>query len=86
MLRSTAGKVTTSLGGDLILGAGITANASATTAGAGFVAEQFVPAPATSKLFTEDSVQTAAGSISATATLNAADGWIMGIAAFKAAH
>jgi hypothetical protein len=80
-----SGKVVTTAGGDLILGTAITADASNIAVGPGFTAEGFVPTPTSGKLMAEDSVQTAPGSISASATLGAGDGWIMGVAAFKAA-
>src|SRR3954471_8087132 len=68
----SSGNATTTGSGDLLLGAFTTANGQTTAAGSGFVMRESVPTSA-AKLNAEDSVQTAAGTAAATATLAASD-------------
>lgn len=79
------GSVATTAAGDLVLGELTTANAASFTAGSGYQAREFVPAEPNTKLLVEDQVQSAAGSISAGASLSASDNWGAVLAAFKAA-
>src|SRR5207245_11233515 len=51
----------------------------------GYTIEDRVPASPSTKLATEDQIQTAAGTISAGVTFSASDSWGAGLAAFKAA-
>jgi len=76
--------VTTTSGGDLILGVFSTSDGATVTAGSGYTIQERVPA-STSKLIVEDQKQTNAGPITATATIAAAQAWSAAIAAFKPA-
>jgi hypothetical protein len=80
-----SGNALPSLGGDLLLGEIVTADAETFTAGAGYKLEDFVPPAPNSKLVTEDQLQTVMGPASATVTLGASDPWGAAIAAFKSA-
>jgi hypothetical protein len=80
-----SGNAITSLGGDLVLGAILSADPDTWTAGAGFSLAQSVPAAPNAKLIDESWVQTAAGLASANAILGASDPWGAGMAAFKTA-
>jgi hypothetical protein len=82
----SSGTATTTVAGDLLLGAGIFSNGQSITAGSGYTMQQSVPASPSTKLFVEDRVQAAAGATSATATLGSTTNWAMGMAAFKTAH
>jgi hypothetical protein len=81
---SSGAGVTTTANGDLLLGAVMTGNGDAFTAGANFKIEGSVPAEPGTKLMVEDWVQTSAGAAVASATLGSADDWAAGVAAFKA--
>jgi hypothetical protein len=80
----SSGSSTTTSNGDLVIGMISTASGVGVAAGAGFVAQEQVPASG-AKIAVEDSRQTAAGSIAATATLPTGDGWGAAMAAFRAA-
>jgi hypothetical protein len=80
-----SGNVTTSVGGDLLMSAVMTANAATFTAGAGYKIEEFVPAEPNSKLMAEDQVQSVAGAASANTTLASSDHWGAILATFKSA-
>jgi hypothetical protein len=82
---ANSGNATTTSSGDLLLGAILTAGAASYTAGSNYKIEESVPAAPNAKLIAEDQVQAAAGPVSASATLGAADNWAAGLAAFKAA-
>jgi hypothetical protein len=75
--------VTTSMNGDLLLGAAMTAGPATYTAGPGYKIEEFVPAEPNSKLIAEDQIQSTAGTASASATLGASDHWGAILAAFR---
>ena len=83
---ANSGNATTRAAGDLLLGAVITGNGHSITASAGYTFEEYVPAPPSTKLSTEDQIQAAAGTTSAGASLGAVDNWLIGFAAFKAAQ
>jgi IPT/TIG domain len=80
-----SGSVNTTLAGDLLIGSVLSANGETFTAGAGYILRDAVPGAPSSKLITEDRVQSAAGAASAGATLSTSDKWGAGLAAFKAA-
>ena len=73
--------LTTTAGGELLLGEIITNNPDAFTATGGYVIEESVPTEPNSKLVVEDQLQAAAGSASAGATLTLSDFWGAGLAA-----
>jgi Abnormal spindle-like microcephaly-assoc'd, ASPM-SPD-2-Hydin len=75
----------TTVNGDLLLGAIMTADAETFTAGAGYKREESVPAEPGTKLMVEDQIQTTAGATAAGATLGGGDFWAAGLAAFKPA-
>jgi hypothetical protein len=83
---ANSGNATTTANGDLLLGALMTLNGHSLTGSGGYTFEQFVPGAPSTKLSTEDQVQTTSGVASANATLGFADNWMMGLAAFKAGH
>jgi hypothetical protein len=78
-----SGGVTTSMNGDLLLGAAMTAGPATYTAGPGYKIEEFVPAEPNTKLIAEDQIQAVAGIASASATLGASDHWGAILAAFR---
>ena len=80
-----SGTAATTIGGDLVLTALVTANGATYAPGSGFASEERVPAAPSTKLMVEDGIQAVAGPISATATLAASDNWGAGLAAFKTA-
>ncbi|HYY73010.1 MAG TPA: IPT/TIG domain-containing protein, partial [Candidatus Bathyarchaeia archaeon] len=80
-----SGPLTTTAGGDLLLGAVITFNSGTFIAGAGYTIEDLVPAEPNTKLIDEDQVQKAAATVSAGASLTASDNWAAGLVGFKAA-
>jgi hypothetical protein len=80
-----SGIATTTVNGDLLLGAIMTANSETFTAGAGYKIEESAPAEPGTKLIVVDQIQTTAGAASTGATLGEADFWGAGVAAFKAA-
>jgi hypothetical protein len=80
-----SGNAITSFGGDLILGAILSADPETWSAGTGSSLVQSVPAQPYAKLIDESWVQAAAGRTSANATLHTSDPWGAGIAAFKTA-
>ncbi|HYY73009.1 MAG TPA: IPT/TIG domain-containing protein [Candidatus Bathyarchaeia archaeon] len=81
----TSGNLTTTVSGDLLLAAIGTTNAATFTAGAGFTIRDFVPAEPSTKHISEDQIQSAAGLVSAGASLAASDSWGAVLAAFKPA-
>ena len=81
----SSGYARTTLNGDLLLGAIMTADPEPFTAGTGYKIEEAVPAEPGTKLMVVDQEQRTAGAASAGATLRAADPWAAGVAAFKAA-
>src|SRR6266404_5617389 len=78
-----SGNATTTSSGELLLGAISSAYSASFTAGNGFAIEGSVPTAPNTKLIAEDRIQTAAGTVSASATLGAPDSWGMALAAFK---
>jgi glucose/arabinose dehydrogenase len=80
-----AGTVATTANGDLLIGAVMTANSAAMTAGSGWTLRDTVPASPNAKLAVEDTVQTTAGTKAATAALSNPDTWGVVFAAFRAA-
>ncbi len=78
-----SGSITTSMNGDLLLGAAMSAGPAAYTAGPGYKMEEFVPAEPNTKLVAEDQIQPVAGVASASATLVATDHWGAVLAAFR---
>jgi hypothetical protein len=80
-----SGNVVTTSPGDLLLGALMTGNGQTYAAGAGYIAEDRVPASPNTKLLDEDQIQAAAGTAFANATLGASDVWGAAVAAFKTA-
>ena len=81
----SSGNATTTANGDLLLGAIFTGNPNTFTAGTGYTIEERVPAAPNSKLASQDQIQSAAGSVSSSATLGTADDWGAVLAAFKPA-
>src|SRR5437763_748581 len=79
----SSGNTTTTASGDLLLGTVSTADAATYTAGTGYTIRDSVPAPPNVKLITEDQIQAAVGSASASATLAASGNWGAVLAAFK---
>lgn len=77
----TSGTVITIRGG-LRIGAIMTANPASITAGSGYTLRSTVPPNPNAKLAVEDSVQSAGGAVSATATLGKTDVWGVVFAAF----
>jgi hypothetical protein len=80
-----SGNVPTTLNGDLLLGAILTGNSANYTAGIGNAIRESVPTEPNTKLMVEDQSQAIVGSVSASASLGAADSWGVGMAAFKSA-
>ena len=80
-----SGSVVTSQGGELVLGIMMTADPENYTAGAGYKAEELVPANPNAKLVIEDEVQSSAGTAAISATLGATNNWAAGSATFKPA-
>jgi hypothetical protein len=80
-----SGTAVTTVNGDLLLGAIMTADPSNFTAGSGYSILEGVPAEPGTKLIAEYQIQGTAGSTTASATLGTADNWAAGIAAFKPA-
>jgi hypothetical protein len=80
-----SGNATTTLNGDLLLGAIATVNPASYTAGSGYTIEESIPAEPNTKLIVED-VQSAAGAVSASATLAASNNWSAILAAFKSVN
>ena len=80
-----SGNATTTVSGDLLLGAVGTADSTAFTAGTGYTIRDFVPAEPGTKLIDEDQIQAAAGTVSASATLSPSSSWGAILAAFKPA-
>ena len=83
--QPNSGSNVTSSAGDLIIGAILSADPRAWTAGSGFSITQSVPAQPNAKLIAENQVQTAAGPASATASLSSSNPWGAAMAAFKPA-
>jgi len=83
---ANSGNATTTANGDFLLGALMSLNGHSLTGSGGYTFEQFIPGAPSTKLSTEDQVQTASGTASANATLGFADNWMMGLAAFRASH
>src|SRR5215813_7366583 len=82
---ATSPSVTTALSGELLLGVFMTGNGDTYTAGSGYKIEENAPNAQNSKLMVEDQIQSSSGPSVANATLNAADDWAAGLAAFKPA-
>jgi Protein of unknown function (DUF4038)/Putative collagen-binding domain of a collagenase/IPT/TIG domain len=80
-----SGNLATTANGDLLLSAIATTNIGTFRAGTGYTLRDFVPVEPNTKLITEDQIQGAAGSATATASLAAVENWGAGLAAFKAA-
>jgi hypothetical protein len=80
-----SGNLTTTANGDLLLGDVATADSDTYTGGTGFTIRDLVPAAPSTKLVTEDQVQSAAGTTSAFATLSVSSNWAAILAAFKPA-
>ena len=80
----SSGTVSTTGSGDLLVGAIVSADSEAYTAGSGYVLRDAVPSSPASKLVTEDRVQSAAGAASATAALSGSNPWGAVVAAFRA--
>ncbi|MCU1241416.1 MAG: hypothetical protein JWO71_2142, partial [Candidatus Acidoferrum typicum] len=78
-----SGSATTSMNGDLLLGAVMTAATATITAGPNYKIEESVPAEPNTKLIAEDQIQSPAGIASASANLAASDQWGAILAAFK---
>jgi hypothetical protein len=79
-----SGPATTTASGDLVIGGISTAESATFTDGSGYVIQEWVPAAST-KLIVEDQRQTAAGTVSANATLSATGIWAAVMATFKRA-
>ena len=84
-ISPTSGTLVTSVSGALLLAEISTANAATFTPGSGYLAEELIPSAPNTKLFVEDQIQAAAGSVSAGASLGASDNWGAILAAFKSA-
>ena len=82
---ASSGNTTTAVNGDLLLGSLSTVNGATFTAGTGYVIRDSVPNGSGAKMITEDQIQAAPGTASATATLSASDTWGALLAAFKPA-
>jgi hypothetical protein len=82
---ANSGNVTTTGRGDLLLGSVATADSATFTAGAGYAIRDFVPAQPNTKLISEDQIQSASGTASASATLSTSGNWGALLAAFKPA-
>jgi PKD repeat protein len=80
----SSGSATTTAPG-LVLGAFSTQSYRTITAGSGYTTRVAVSAAPSTVLMVEDRIQTTAGAVSATATLNASDIWGAALAAFKRA-
>jgi hypothetical protein len=80
-----SGNAVTTANGDLLLGASASADADP-VAGPGYTLEELVPRAPGTALSTEDQIQTAAGTASASLTLGSAKDWTMGLAAFRKAQ
>ncbi len=81
----STGAVSTSAGGDLLLGAIMSADGRSYSPGSGYSIEDRLPDASNTKLITEDRIQTAAGASAASATLSSANPWGAVLAAFRAA-
>jgi hypothetical protein len=81
-----SGNATTTINGDLLLGAIATVNPAGYTAGSGYTIEESIPAEPNTKLIVEDQVQSAAGPVTAGATLAASNNWSAILAAFKSVN
>src|SRR5258708_20476984 len=68
-----SGSLSPTANGDLLLGAIVTQNPAAFTAGSGYTIEEFAPAEPNTKLIAEDQIQATAGLPSAGAFLTAPD-------------
>jgi hypothetical protein len=80
-----SGTLTTTAGGDLLLGAVANTNPAVFTAATGYTIEEFVGVEPGSKLIAEDQKQTSAGTASASASLRASDVWGAILVAVKSA-
>ncbi len=81
----SSGSATTTASGDLLIGVVSTESYRTVTAGSGYTLRAAVAAAPSTVLMVEDRIQTTAGAVSATATLNTSDLWGAGLAAFKKA-
>ena len=80
------GNMTTTANGDLLLATISTADSDTFTAAAGYTVRDVVPAPPNAKMITEDQIQSAAGTSSASATLSVSSAWGAVLASFKPAN
>ena len=80
-----SGSITPSQNEELLIGDIVNELGETWTAGAGWTSEETVPTGSGSKLLFEDSVQTTAAPVDATAAMSASGNWIAGIASFKGA-
>src|SRR5215469_3080629 len=80
-----SGSATTTGSGELLLGEVAIADTSAFTAGPGYTIRDFIPVEPNTKLIVEDQIQAAAGTASASASMNPSSNWAALLAAFKPA-
>jgi hypothetical protein len=81
-----SGSATTTAGGDLLLGAIVTADSAVYETPQGVAIRVSVPNEPNTKLIAEEQIQTAAGNAAATASLAPSDPWGAILACFKKAH
>jgi hypothetical protein len=81
---ANSGNLTTTANGDLLLGAIATTNAATFTPASGYTIRDLVPAAPSTKVITQDQIQTSAGLASAGSTLAASDSWGAVLVAVKA--
>ena len=82
----STGNLTTTANGDLLLATVAAADSVTFTGGTSYTVRDVVPAPPNAKMITEDQIQAAAGTTSASATLSASSAWGAVLASFKAAN
>jgi hypothetical protein len=80
-----SGNATSTVSGDLLLGAMATANAANYTPGNGYATVESVPAEPNSKLSVQDQIQANSGTASSSASLAESDQWGAIVAGFKGA-
>jgi len=78
-----SGNATTTAPGELAIGAVATANGRTVSAGSGYVIDELVPTAPNTKLLVEHQLKSIAGTVAATASLNAADAWGSVLATFR---
>ncbi len=79
----SSGNATTTAPGELAIGAVATANGRTIGAGSGYVIDELVPAAPNTRLLVEHQLKSSAGTVAATASLNAADAWGSVLATFR---